>query len=361
MAYQSASMRQSENLSPAGETASQWVRFAVIVVAAALNTKAMTLWSESRMLRKVRARHHRQLRNSLISEHRDHAFVELYVSLSKGRHRTYSRYFPLLYYAFLFTLDAIDVIELLARGSFNPDVTSSEELTAFRLLIYVGSFATFGAAKLTIAQSLLLVFCNVTIATLQVLFGYGILRVSGAVRYVFIALQSALIGGFFFVRIIQDYGERQASLPGIVAIMASVRENNFQNPNLERIDLRKGLSKRQSTSLETMEKLATQYENFDAERARDLVSWWGADFGDFMVFFVVSALNAMVWGQASKDQVPRIAFLSCLEATSTFLLFINNTMIEKILFVKLLQIGRIQKSGSTSTGTLVGHGNSRTV
>lgn len=144
-----------------------WEGLSLLVLTIILQVRHTVLWSESRMLRKLKYKLKVQKAKKIAKSVRDNidvdidgtpesvssdiVFARLYQSLSKGRHRLLGRAFTQLAYISLWALEMAETFERPFRQILNSDV-----LLSFRCLLAVASFTVLGAFRPTISEIILI-------------------------------------------------------------------------------------------------------------------------------------------------------------------------------------------------------------
>eukprot|EP00177_Eucheuma_denticulatum_P001743 GFKZ01003132.1.p1 GENE.GFKZ01003132.1~~GFKZ01003132.1.p1 ORF type:complete len:352 (-),score=30.15 GFKZ01003132.1:610-1665(-) len=292
----------------------------LILTAAGVQVKGPMLWSESRTLRKLQTQSKSKLRGILsgVENDVDGAFVELYSSLSKGRHRSTGRTFRSFY--FLFTT-ALDVVASLS----SEDISTSEAWIALRGVIYSGSFTVLGARKLTFVETGGVAGLAILYGSYIFLTGTGLLAVSPKVQSALSIARLTILGGWTIGVIFQfviDLRGRGDDLPQIVW---SMQKGISQ------------LSSKQALRYERMKKRVNDKEF--AFRGTVRGSYWKlrkADYLEMVALTLLLSLNGISWGRAPASQVAAIALIESFEVVSILLLLMNDTQVEPALFMRLL-------------------------
>lgn len=299
-----------------------FVRVILILTAAAVQVKAPTLWSESRTLRKLQAQSMFKLQGMVVGAENgvDAVFVELYSSLSKGRHRSLGRTFGSFYFLFTAVLDMLDIFT-------SADILMSEAIMALRGLIYAGSFAVLGARKLTYAEVGGVVGLAILYGTYVFLAGFGLLVVPRSVGNVLFIARIALVGLWSIGVIFQFVVDLQAKGTNLSQIVSSMREGR----------LRPG--SQQALRYDRMKQLANT-ENSAKWGTAEGAYWWPSRKNclEMCALTLLFSLNGVAFGGVRADHTLALAAIESFEIVCTLLLVLNDTQVEPTLFIRLLNI-----------------------
>lgn len=315
--------------------AGDWVRVLLLVTAAALQFKAPMLWSESRILRKLRSRTSSDIVDSIKSRDLQSAFAEIYIQFSKGRHRKFSRFYYDLYFIFVLATDVVS-------WTFEADYSISDAILALRFMIYFGAFTVLGARSLGFLEWLtILCFVSVKIG-LTVATVYGQIRLTRVARPV---LQSVVVSFLlmeFVLSLLQFVAGASNFRVEIADIAASIREAKF------------GTRKSQQQRFEKIQGF-TNCENFDKKGTKEGAYWrleW-LDVGDLGAFLFSSMVVGLLYtSEYPRKSIPTMIAIETLEFVSTVLYFVNRTQVEPTLFVKIMSLAvqRTQDVGVAADG-----------
>ena len=342
------------------EDAANYFKVILLVGAAALQSKSGILWSESRILRKVHARFPFKLRNSvtpdMLSNPEDpdpyEVFFHLYLQLSKGRHRTYSRAYSALFYGFLYITAIVEFV-YFTYGGEAIRISTSEAFIALKLPVLVNSLTVLGATNLTLFERLLLLSVLTAYGTIVMVIGLGHVQISqkaaSILRIVFIT-GSVSVVFIEFCYYVYAYLGFSSSISDIVARMFSVQKErwikdtkSYQERIIEK--LRPKQNKRlKKLSKEAQRKAGKLKESVFSRIKR---TWVEKDFDTFIAFFNflawngLSLVDAFTWGQQESKYLSILVVIGMLDILATFMLFVNDSRVEEDLFKELLKIAHM--------------------
>lgn len=363
----SISEKTTRNTEPQfGADVSQYVAFLVIIAAAGLQIKSQMLWSESRMLRKVRSYHPQELRNYALpilmsnpqNPHQNEIFTELYVKLSKGRHRPYGRLYPMCYYYFTYIVDMLG----FSSSKFET-LATSDSLIAFRLLIYLGSLTVLGAKRLSAKETILLISMVTMIASSILLSGIGVIIVPEsavskitAVWWVLFSISIAS-DSVYFVFVIKGYS---TTISDIAYAIWNEKQKRLKIGGLADTEVSSYLHPKQKKRLDMMSNRALEsleLQKIEAPKASRSCFPTIAMMKDFDYWILIrniilfsgeSLLGSWLWGRQSSTALPAIVFLECLQYVGGFMLFINDTKVEPELFKELMKIAELPPTNTAT-------------
>lgn len=298
-----------------------------IAVAGALQVKAPMLWSEARILRMVQSRSRPDsLLQSVSATSLQDVFSELYVSLSKGRHRRISRIYGGLYVLFIVFLDVSDF-------GLGIDLLYSEALLALRVVIYFGSFTVLGARAFTFLENVVVCGLAVGNAGLLLAFGFGWISIStrtvlilNIVRMVYSGITILSVGFEICVAL-------KCSGNDIAQIANVIRTKRFIEGTT------------QADRFNSMEQMCTSEPGSTRGKTGGLYwtpSWHQAI--NIVMLFIISVTNGPTWGGVGFDRVPTIVVIESLEFLSSVLFFVNETQVEPTLFFELMKLSKTKVS-----------------
>lgn len=322
-----------------------WVGLLLLFITLLLQSRPNMIWSDSRMLRKIKYRLQAQtpfrifaevrqgldeeIDGELICESNDIVFARLYEKLSKGRNRFVGRSFT--HFAFI-SLWFIELAEIFEQPYIQ--LLESEVLISFRLLLTVGSFVILGAFKPTVAETIILSFsisgAVFLTAIMRITVPYylvkdrfdRVLNVSGYVRMASIAIGLLLV----LRQIFKSFFNEETHISNIVNCIMNrtISSKPHHTKRLEdmRIKVRRGDS--------------SSYGNLSVWSVRGnigLVNWFGVCL--FMISVIDGAAYSVVLPQ---KYVPRFFVLESCSYILFILLILNDTHVENELLFQLLRI-----------------------
>lgn len=310
--------------------------FLFIVVTTILALRSHTLWSESRILSKLRNRSRAQQLAAAESNDPLVRFAQVYASFSKGRQRIHNRIYEPLYFILLFGMD-------LFRENKDYDFDTNEYL-ALRVVAYVGFFTVLIARGFSWKEALM-AFCTVTgylIYTGMFLYGiwgederFDAIRVHiERIRWVLIAFHLLFDVWYFFSAVFGVDDE----ISGVVRVVEkSIRARNEEGIQSS-YELWSGSV--QNCRMTYMRELSRN-PNIAIVGTKRGPYWKLPYWAMYEIFslLVLGLTNGFVWGkQEDFSLVPRILGIEVLEMMSWVLYLVNRTQVEPSLFVFLIKL-----------------------
>lgn len=321
-------VRVSEDMSwmPILTRDSLWVIPVMLAFAALLQSKAHLLWSDSRILRKLRTELEYRTTDQLRLQVEqsvgktctpNEIFAHLYIRLAKGRHRRLGRLFTHIYIFFTWSLD------LLVLSSIVISLLSSDAVSGIRLLIAVGSLTVLGARPLTILETLcILLTLTAYLLTLSLVPNF----VTSLVLYwthMGLRCTAVLVGvvvtSFFVYRDWKCGGTHISNIANAI-LKKSIDENVHQTARLAR--MRNILSSRG-----------------DLHRSGNAPYWHvGRSWVYIAVTAIMFATNILNVKESLHEQLPSFLVTEAADFISLVLLFFNDTQVEPTLLLELLMV-----------------------
>lgn len=310
----------------------------ILLVAAALQIRPGILWSQSRMLRKLRAF---QEQKKDIDITRDafgthpvphtihHIFSRLYISLSKGRHRRLQRVFSFLFYLFLFSIDILDTIPTTQL----PYETSSDVIDAFRLTVYWGSTTVLGARPFSFMEAIAAALICILYAISIILFAGRPRVLNGTPRIVVFVIRVTLAS---FVVLIDAWDLFQCfrSESNGIASMANAIRKKPHKLNFHQED-------RFNQMRNIMYEETRCTTNSSHCREKTLVKYWRVNlFRDVIVPIMFLATNGLMWGAIDTEYVPQIVVVETFETFAWIMFVVNESQVEPRLLIELLRVSQ---------------------
>lgn len=360
-----------------------------LIVFSILEFKSTALWSESRMLRKIRKGESVEKAKTQIDRRRvpvgralapsygplsstshvlsalDHRFPVSYHMLAKGRSTTFSRLYPALYVIATTCLDVLDGLEFESmvdgRGAFGF-FPASDVLNAFRIKVYLGSFTVIGALS-PVLRTKVLIICAILgfgNAFFLVLCGHVFPELNCQARRVInlirIVVAVLITANFAVVDGIALLGSNSTNVHSIASVLleanpteqeAWLGDNSEPHPmgssNAEhrvqyiaseeqRARMRNllcAVAKARSGQLDISPSLVGRLM-VTSKRGHGI-------FVEAMLFVATSFLfvsQGLIWGR--EQNLPVFLLVDSLELVSVFLLFVNTFVVEPELFRTLL-------------------------
>lgn len=301
-----------------------WVTILSVAVAGALQVKAPMLWSTSRILRKIQSTSRPEsLLQAVSATSLQEAFSQLYVSLSKGRHRRFSRIYGQLYFLFIVFIDVSDTF-------LNVNVIYSEALLALRVLIYFGAFAVLGARAFTFVESMVIYGLALGHAGLLLAFGFGWITIAPRTAWTLNTVRVVCIGGLTVLSVIFELCVAlKCSGNDIAQIANAIRTKKIVEGT------------RQAERFNSLQQMCISEP--DSTRGKTGGFYWTlswSDSIDIVLVLILTATNGPAWGKYDSGMVPTTVIIESLEFLSNVLFFFNKTQVEPTLFFELMKLSK---------------------
>lgn len=294
----------------------------VTLVAGFLVFKMQVLWSESRMLRKLRARSAEQVAVITSASDEMQNFSQIYAHFAKGRHRRISRVYQSLFYLFLFSFDT-----LVQQDQLDP---SDGGIMALRSVLYSGLFSVWGARPFSLRESLLLVSCVIFHLCVTSVFlagvvgdGIAVARFAYTVRVLRLAVFLLFAGVDLFKLCVSFRGDGTH----VSEISYAIQKARLRSES------------RQDCRLRWMVSMCENAEN--SRRGTKAGPYWGLNASSILQICALSfefLTNGIAWGPSPVSAIPPVLLLEAFELVATVLILVNDTQVEPTLFAHMLKI-----------------------
>lgn len=333
------------------ESNDAWVLPPILVLATFLQLRVDTVWSESRIFRKLvnelKSRGKNQIRREVISTFPSHectndqVLAKLYVLMSKGRHRAANRLYS---YLLFWTFWIIDI--LLSLGQVHIiTVMDSDALIVLRLMLSLGSLQVIGSVN---SRRNIVVVSIVTIAAIYggTFFLHDIstphnnehpwsLDTPLIVYKIVVYIRIIMVGGGILISIYSCIKDCRGTGNHISNIVYRIEEIGEGKPVLESHNLR---------FLKTRKKIQENYtKNFEMSSNLIVATsfYFSPSLKTYVEVVVSCALfisNPFLLSGWCDGRLPKIAIVEAFEFIGMWLLLVNDTMIEPALFATLIDI-----------------------
>lgn len=305
----------------------EWISTILVIISVLIQVKIHFMWSESRILRKLRAEVRdkgpegirNEIHGSVDQEcTSNEVFAKLYMRLSKGRHR----HMATLYFRFF--MISTFVIGELSFLQIGEAMMSSDTLIAFRIAIAVGSLTVLGARPLSKRELLVLVLALVGYILAIVLcpfymrsYGFWLAHTIG-----FFVLTGCII----FLEICLEFCRYRDGGTHLADICSDISKRKYRV--LAKQDKR-------------MQHMRTVMKTEGGLRGTKNGRYWSFDWVSwvYVIVYVISmASNLGVMHDLFPNEKPDFVIIQATDFRSFTLLMINSTQVEPTLMIELLQI-----------------------
>lgn len=306
---------------------SAWVVQLMLALIVFIQAKMQVLWSDSRMLRKLRTELRDKgadsIRAQILQTARrpcspDEIVSKLYMRLSKGRHRRIGRLYSHVYIIFTWIFDVVSFLP-----SSGVALLTSDAVSAFRLSIAAGSLTVLGARPLTVLEAIILLSA-LAIYIFSIAFVPS-LPDSRGVSLTILVLRSALVLSGVVRAFYLAFRQRQGDGTHLSDICLAIAKRTY------------GPLKPQHARMKHMR--ASLWREGDTRGTHGGRYWplQGLWF-DVCICALLLISNIGTLGDDLRGQLPAILITEAADFISILLLFLNDTQVEPTLFTELLKI-----------------------
>lgn len=311
------------------------------VLCAVMQLNAHVVWSESRMLRKLRFL--KRLKGATLlrasasegtmgePRENDEVFALLYAQLSKGQHRLSGRLYqealPLLF-------GLIDLL-LSSGNNLTDQIMRSDALVALRLLVCAGSVVVLGARPLSILESLLLFVCfSVYLAAMACISGRHedslFMNAGGLARL-------ALLAAFAPFTVLNVWQAARSTQRKLSNVANRILDGTLSDSPalLAYFNDMKQVAKRHRATDDSTKMRGMSGAGYWS------LGWRASVRGVFS--FAISISSVFLSSSIDKPILPVFVLLEAFELFSLFLFILNETQVEPVLLIELLNISEADK------------------
>jgi hypothetical protein len=324
-------------------------RFLALKLTSFLSHSASSVGGTLPVLRKIRRSEQVGYADELLPKMGE-KFHMAYCKLAKGRQSYVVRWYWLMYYSVFTAMDVLVNATDYVPGMFvSPSawVQTSDAIIAFRLLIYVGSFAILGAYPVTdsIGTSAWIITENVCIAGLAFMyctslfvFGKGWCVIPEPVRRGLVYLRGFLFVLTVILAVVWCYSSIKGTTSHVAdvanALLEGKEPKDMTEGQRERFKYMGGEEVTQERFRLPIRRLGTAAGSVAPTGPGE---WFSA-----LVWLFLYATNGMAWGAYNRDgsqtkEFASTVLLEPLELISVLLIAINSTQVEPELFRVLAQ------------------------
>ena len=361
--YSHHSPSPSQALNETSNTAGyldNYLRFAILIIAAVLQQKQGIFWNEARIPRKLKSRHPRAIRNNVVPEVLSNpqnpdpyeVFFYLYIGYSKGRHRKYSRMYAVCYYYFSFAIPIL--------GYFvSPEIYKSDAILALSLPIYAGSLSVIGASGIELKEIVIFILMASCTTACTMLLGLGHISLSHTTTDILAILYIVILGIFLLSSVVGFWSiasKSSTAISGIVGNMWRVERENFTEvPRGGRESIRSKLSTLQEYRLDEVSRIAKRTleppQGVEESQASQVPLAQNVgiiqrllhlkEYGDLFSFWILITLSSLILVEQGSSTLASIVLMDLMKLVGALMIFINNTRVEEELFDKLMKIAHM--------------------
>lgn len=328
-----------------------WVPPIYLWVTILLQTRSVMIWSEARILRKLRSKLHctpaaivreevsAELRASGVPVTPENIFGRLYVSMAKGRQSTINRLLPSINVLSLLLLD------LLSFSNITTGVWTSDAHLAFRLMLASGSLAVLGARSLSVCEMMGAVLCcGLYVASLVTV---GSLNKPVSLREPLLIARGVLLGIDLFFLMAAAYHLSTGKDEHISSIARRIDTGNFPDraTDSQSERFKKMLLWVKNVRMKDTVCNIWRYQGSSHGKLPHKLSsrWWYwrprtfETFELFLTIFVLST-NGLSFNNVKDSAYPIFITLEIAEVVNIFMLLVNDTQVEPQLFLEILDV-----------------------